>query len=496
MTAFKPTGGPDAGNVHKELGGKRGGPIFHDGATPGFPVLAFDKTFTFASAVTADANGVARILFAPSRIGGDRYRLRAFVGPVTQDKTVAQLNAGVDDVVETGTMVRWRSVRVCHDIVMPPADDRTQLPASNCLRSDGTPMPNVELAYGALPALDLPGFITTEFARSYCELIVEPAAEAPVSVAVHGADILATAQALALSYPKFNSTAYSGGSIHRQRMVVNPLSGDRRFEVVLPTLPAPGTVSVRAAGGGEDSALADNKDGPFSVTDLGSRTVNAGGVDRANVMIEFAQSQAGKAFDVCYHPAKYVDIANLLEFPATSPYLFNLKLPRLYNATVGAGYLPADLNPADETARPDRFHAFIDARALGLVKALLFESLVRGVGLNGGYSPGLMFFRAHAVDNYTAIWPTGIQEGKGVGAGILLFDIAGAPDLARFNALTLHEMSHGLLLSHAPNAPSGVKAGQHDPADKCVMSYDPNDGDHCGHCVAALRGMRTRLIEN
>ena len=113
----------------------------------GFTEIPFDTKTKFASAVETDDNGVARIVFCPSVIGGDTYKLRVFVGPPTQDKTKKELDdaltRGNEDVVETGTMVRWRSVRVCQDIVMAPAADATEAPAESCKKADGSLMPNV-----------------------------------------------------------------------------------------------------------------------------------------------------------------------------------------------------------------------------------------------------------------------------------------------------------------------------------------------------------------
>jgi hypothetical protein len=69
----------------------------------------------------------------------------------------------------------------------------------------------------------------------------------------------------------------------------------------------------------------------------------------------------------------------------------------------------------------------------------------------------------------------------------------GAADQVLFDKLRIHEMSHCLMLMHAGTAP-GARDKEHDPADNiCVMSYDPNDGDHCGQRAAALRGVNTRL---
>lgn len=488
LGGYKPgsPGDPDGKNVHKDLGGKRGGSVFCAPRAGQFAELPFTTNFKFASAVAADDQGVARIVFAPSRIGGDAYRLRVFVGPNTQDITTSELADDRDDKVETGTMVRWRTVRVCHDIVMDPAADVTEVPADSGKRGDGGLMPNVDQYLGPLPPFDLAG-LTREMARSFCQLIVEPAAMHPVSITDFGDEIKAEAVALARKYPKYNTTAHAQVSIHREPMTVVPGTGDTQFRVVLATVPAQGTVSVRPKGGDPSSAVmsdvtgATTRTGQLSLGDIyhGTRMVD----------VTFAAAQPGKQFEACYHPANYVDIISLLDFPATSPFLFNLALPRVYNTRIQPGTKPAELG-LDETARPTVLHAFVDARNMGLVKALFMDAAVRGVRRNGGFYPGLLFFRAQRADNYTSIWPTGTQEGKGVGNGIFLFTPL---DPARVAALALHEMSHGLFLMHAPNA-TGARAAEHDPDDRfCVMSYDANDGDHCGQCVAALRGINTRV---
>lgn len=69
-------------------------------------------------AVTARTNdkGFAGVVFTPSRCGGDAYRIRAYVGPET-----LQFD-GTDPegpVVETGTLVVWRNVRM-HRYVQKP----------------------------------------------------------------------------------------------------------------------------------------------------------------------------------------------------------------------------------------------------------------------------------------------------------------------------------------------------------------------------------------
>lgn len=66
------------------------------------------KKHEHAVRARTNANGIAGVIFTPSRIGGDTYKLRAYVGPETLEFD------GTDEkgpVVTTGTMVVWRNVR-------------------------------------------------------------------------------------------------------------------------------------------------------------------------------------------------------------------------------------------------------------------------------------------------------------------------------------------------------------------------------------------------
>jgi hypothetical protein len=55
-------------------------------------------------------NGYAGVIFMPSHIGGDTYRLRAYVGPETLG---FQGDTADGPVVESGTMTVWRNIRFC-----------------------------------------------------------------------------------------------------------------------------------------------------------------------------------------------------------------------------------------------------------------------------------------------------------------------------------------------------------------------------------------------
>ncbi len=142
-------------------------------------------------------------------------------------------------------------------------------------------------------------------------------------------------------------------------------------------------------------------------------------------------------------------------------------------------------------------YLMIDAPTLGLGKALYLDSLARGIKLNNGFNPGLIFVEAQCFDNLTAVAePLASQEGKAVGQVVFLFTGATSP-ANKYKSLVIHEMSHALYLQHAPGGAgtSGVEVDLHDPIDTCVMSYADNDADHCGKCVAALRGINVRSID-
>jgi hypothetical protein len=142
---------PQGKNCHKDRGGKRGNGDLNDGSdvdgqlflttsTPGFNAKHSDtqamthKDLEVAArmrpvsgkhkhAVKAKTNedGDAGVIFTPSRMGGDRYRLRAYIGPPSQESDGEQVGSVA---VTTGTFVVWRNIRISrvvkHDATDPP----------------------------------------------------------------------------------------------------------------------------------------------------------------------------------------------------------------------------------------------------------------------------------------------------------------------------------------------------------------------------------------
>lgn len=202
---------PQTRNCHADFGGKRGHGTVSDGSTVADVVFAVSRTPGFNAAhttrplphpgypcaqpVTSDdlpcgpchhavraaTNdiGEAGVVFLPSRMGGDRYRIRAFVG----HPTLRSNGVGSDAVsVDTGTLVVWRNIRVSRylrkevssagvwpELVTEAAEygrwsgeERTDVPGEAHYVWWAT-------ALNGLPDLNVPR-LQSYFARGFCEL--------------------------------------------------------------------------------------------------------------------------------------------------------------------------------------------------------------------------------------------------------------------------------------------------------------------------------------
>jgi hypothetical protein len=153
---------PQGTNADKSRGGKRGngsladcsdvaGVVFSTTETEGFnkegkrklghkpyPVAEAAKPdgHKHVHAVRAKTNedGEAGVIFTPSTCGGDRYRIRAYVGPPTSVSHGAEVGA---TEVTTGTFVVWRNMRVSRIV----KQDVSATPHKK-LEADFTPAPH------------------------------------------------------------------------------------------------------------------------------------------------------------------------------------------------------------------------------------------------------------------------------------------------------------------------------------------------------------------
>jgi hypothetical protein len=118
-------GDPQADNTVVDLGGKRkpgagvAGDYFETAARKGFnsdiavpfPVAA-ESPHTLAVVADTNANGEAGAIFRPSRQGGDRFKLRAFLDPIGPGGSASDGTDAAAVRADTGTMVVWRTLRI------------------------------------------------------------------------------------------------------------------------------------------------------------------------------------------------------------------------------------------------------------------------------------------------------------------------------------------------------------------------------------------------
>lgn len=499
-----PPGDPQAGNAWHARGGRRGQAtdFFSRGRASNFASLP-SSGIKHAQFVQTDRDGEARVVFNPSRIAGDRYKLRVFVGPPTLE--------GVDgtstdeSVVDTGTLVRWKVARVSKHFIMPTNGDPPWLAGLSALTcshdqsstSDRGVVCGVCVKrYGAAAPVDLAA-VAMQLAKAHLLLVVEPDAMAPAHVSTVKDEFVDALKALFVDVPELNSPQVAEMvSIVRQPMTDDPQPTDPpntravRYSANAP-LAMPATLTVRTPGGGASDALF-TCDGlrwnPTNAPEGSTITYDANsGTVRVVVPDTFRPAlQVVGQFDPMQG---YFDVDALLAdvFPANSPAIFNFALPAAYNhaATPPAAQMPVDAN-TNGLLRPGLARDFIDARTDGgFAKSTLLLTFARAIDDNRGFLPGLCVLQGAAFENYSLIWPSGTQEGKGMGNLVLLCKPNATADIQQ---VALHEICHTLMLQHAPTA-NGAKPNLHDANDVCAMSYDAHDGDLCGQCVAALRGL-------
>lgn len=176
------TGGdPQVDNAHSSVGGKRGNaaagnaraanilqtdtlhPTFHN---PQSLSVAFASSHSNAAKATTNSEGKAAVVFMPSRTGGDRFRLRAFVDPIPESGA-DQSSDGTEGFAvkaDTGTFVVFKILRISKYMRWnyPGADP------GNC----GGPLNN----------FDTTGVIATEFSRGWLDVTVESLAQSPQQI--------------------------------------------------------------------------------------------------------------------------------------------------------------------------------------------------------------------------------------------------------------------------------------------------------------------------
>lgn len=118
-----------------------------------------------------DEHGAARVMFTPSTIAGDSYRLRAYVSkPGDLDHVLGEC--------ESGDMVLWQTMRIQGYYQMQNVKNTKSLPASVQKRRKATSISDSKL-FRPLSEFNLRKSIGDELAKAYCEVIFEDTALEP-----------------------------------------------------------------------------------------------------------------------------------------------------------------------------------------------------------------------------------------------------------------------------------------------------------------------------
>ncbi len=500
-----------------------------------FPQLADSKNEPHSISFDLDGNGEAKVVFAPSRIGGDRYKFRFYVGRPTFT------GRNDSNITETATMVVWRTARISAYLKQAPHTGPQNVPAylqaqvtqpgaPACLKTPPAPLADI----------DFSAEMTKELAKCFVELVVDPQALTSRPLSTQSANFRNSVAQLAQAHPWFVNCTFSQRYFRVARngegkpidpkdgRILNegetyfgshqyldsacwlkePVTGTGKtgtatnVNVALRWVPFASSIKLVDFSAGENgkSYLECAIDDPTGMTGQVGFTVKP---PLASARFDYTTRQLSLTFqdaagaqpnyEVYYQGKDFADLeALILDFPAKSPFLFNLRLPADYNSKTlqlhGAQYPP--MLKADQADffgnRPYPHAGYFDDRVGGLVKVVFMEALARAVDNSGGFYPGIVLIQAVEMDNWGGF---ALQDGKAVGRTVYLLS-SKAPQAPPDVKVLLHELAHALFLQHAPNAP-GKQTHLHDPNDGCVMNYGnpANDGDFCGQCVAALRGL-------
>lgn len=165
-------GDPQVDNCPATRGGKRrpgagqAADYFETAERAGFNTVDGAARFPVAQAsprplavmATTNAEGEAGVIFRPSRQGGDRFKLRAFLDPIGPGGAASDGTDAAAVKAETGTLVVWRTLRLSRYVVF---DYPAAVTAATKAKFGGD-----------LGTIDFEG-LKGEFGRCYLDLIIE-----------------------------------------------------------------------------------------------------------------------------------------------------------------------------------------------------------------------------------------------------------------------------------------------------------------------------------
>lgn len=403
--------------------------------------------------------GIAGVIFKPSRCGGDTYKLRAYIDP----DWLATRSPGAPhrSVVETGTMVVWRNIRLNRYLQFRRhfTSIADISPAMLELFREGGVDPAVGREFGLM-----------HLTSPVTKLLLVPGDDG----ATAGTNAEGVYPPLSIAYLMREAGGLDSIAFRNQMLKYRPL----------PVTAVPFQTQFKRA---YCEWIADC-DGAEAISDS-----------------EYAEAlNRGKAGFEAY-PSRAVNLNwnKLLINDAGSPFFLNMRGKAHYNRLL----TPAEKGTAlinDEPATGDSFIYGME----------YFWSAVAEYFAGGGVLPGLtviQFGRADTWDGYClsdGASNSCITSGYATASRAIFLSWTDAKYKTSFiysaTANCLHEIGHTLGIAHQFAGGGNVDESHQDalrtqftnPTNNecvCVMSYTGCYGDFCGKCILSLRGWRTHV---
>ena len=483
---------PQRYNAHQSRGGKRGMPVLNNvfGALPaaGFPGMtapaASPAPRTDAVFVQTNAQGKAGVLFTPSRMGGDRYRMRIFLDP---NGGLPSNGTEADAVVhETGRFVVWKHVMWWNYLPKPAPS----FPALNSVRGVQARLAVLGYDTGGLDGVAGP---ITQAAIQAFQTNYPPL---PTNGNWQHAATRTQLNMVVTQYINGGGPGYVTG-FGPNVPAFNFLHADQQFRWMYAELELNPTIRASS---------------PQKLT-----------AAQIQPALHWAISQAQPTFAT-------VDLSAMFSDEYQTPYLFEVRHPLHYNRVKAAAY------PAFAPGGSGNYDAYWQWAAAAIYNDNALLQLVLRYIAGGASSrrapgpnltrlscPGVTMVAAMAasrlfwppselgqvqitIGNFAGCQASGIatkERGASVYGGVSYYATwVYAPD--GFTKNTLHEFGHTLYMRHQFTGPNYLHPGNfredHDsrtaanPAnvgqvyDRCLMGYLPCEGEFCGKCHLKLRG--------
>ena len=492
-------GDPQRYNAHQNRGGKRGaavlGTVFGPlpAAFPGLnPPDASPAPRTNSVRVKTNATGDGGVTFLPSRMGGDRYRMRIFLDPISGDPSDGTGAAAV--AFETGRFTVTKHVLWSRYLPKP-------VPNFPALNSTGGVQARLDLlGYDGGPIDGMDGPLTRGAVTAF--QVNHP----PLPHNGHWSDAATQASLDA------TVTQYIGGGgplyVNGFGPTMAPFvfgTASAQFQAMYCELEIEPAIAA-----GSQLTSAQYKDAFHWAIAQCHATRGALGAATRNVLQMFTE-----------------------EFE--TPFLFDIVSPRQYNRTRGAGFPAAVAGGAGDFAGYWNDAASVIYSDDGLLQ--LFLRYVTGgasaanpptATLTRYSTPGLTVVAAMSAS--TMFWSpqepgivgppnNGAAQASGIATKERAASVYGGVGVYAswiylgdgYTKNALHEIGHTLYLRHQfTSSPlhtwlhaEGNFREDHDslttvpdvqllpdtvPYDRCLMGYQPSDGDFCGKCHLKIRG--------